>query len=210
MNHTAPQDWIVNGPEDAQLRVAFAHGAGLPMDSPFMNVISDALAAHELRVIRFEFPYMAQRRLTDRKKPPNTLSILRQTWLEVIEHLGSDKLIISGKSMGGRIASIVADEAEVAGLVCLGYPFHPPGRPQNLRVEHLKQLVTPTLILQGERDPFGRPEEVASYDLAESIEVEWIPDGDHGFKPRKSSGLTEEQNLALASSRFVKFVKALA
>jgi hypothetical protein len=79
--------------------------------------------------------------------------VLRQTWLKVIEKLGPTRLVIGGKSMGGRTASLVANEAGVAGLVCLGYPFHLVGKPGKLRVEHLKTIKTPTLIVQGERDP---------------------------------------------------------
>ena len=98
------------------------------------------------------------------------------------------------KSMGGRIASLIADEAGVAGLVCLGYPFHPVGNPNKLRVEHLRTIKTPTLILQGERDPFGSREEVAKYKLSRVVKMKWIKDGDHSLKPRKSSGCTDQQN----------------
>ena len=86
------------------------------------------------------------------------------------------------------------DEAEVDGLVCLGYPFHPVGKPERLRTEHLKDITTPTLIVQGTRDPFGKSEEVATYELAKRIRLHWLEDGDHSLKPRKSSGRTEEQN----------------
>jgi predicted alpha/beta-hydrolase family hydrolase len=102
--------------------------------------------------------------------------------------------VIGGKSLGGRIASMLADETGVAGLVCLGYPFHPPGKPDRLRTEHLRTLHTPALILQGTRDPFGSPDEVSGYALSTSIRVHWLVDGDHSFKPRKSSGRTEQDN----------------
>jgi uncharacterized protein len=78
--------------------------------------------------------------------------------------------------------------------VCLGYPFHPTGDPERLRTEHLKAIRTPTLIVQGERDAFGRKDEVAGYELAKSVQVHWLPDGDHSFVPRKASGRTEEEN----------------
>ena len=109
--------------------------------------------------------------------------------------------------MGGRIASLVADEAGVAGLICLGYPFHPPGKPDKLRVDHLKTLKTPTLMLQGERDPFGNREDVKGYRLARTIQTHWLTDGDHGFKPRKASGRTEEENWNEAMNAIVAFVK---
>ena len=111
--------------------------------------------------------------------------------------------------MGGRVASLIADEAGVKGLVCLGYPFHPPGKPDRLRTEHLAPLATPALIVQGERDPFGGRDEVESYDLSPAITVTWMPDGDHGFKPRKASGRTERENLDDAIAAVAEFVLAL-
>ena len=107
------------------------------------------------------------------------------------------------------MASLLADEEKVAGLVCLGYPFHPPGKPDHLRTEHLEKLNTLTLICQGARDPFGSLEEVRDYTLSPAISIEWLEDGDHGFKPRKSSGSTEEQNLAKAAAAVVSFIKNL-
>ena len=93
-----------------------------------------------------------------------------------------------------------------AGLICVGYPFHPPGKPDKLRTEHLETLMTPALILQGERDPFGRREEVGGYALSKSIEVEFLPDGDHDLKPRKASGRTRAANWAEAVDRMAEFV----
>jgi predicted alpha/beta-hydrolase family hydrolase len=107
------------------------------------------------------------------------------------------------------MASLVADEAGARGLVCLGYPFHPPGQEDRLRTAHLAALRTPALIVQGTRDPFGTPEEVAGYALAPGIEVVWMPDGDHSFKPRVSSGRTEAQNLAAAVAAVLGFVGRL-
>jgi predicted alpha/beta-hydrolase family hydrolase len=111
--------------------------------------------------------------------------------------------------MGGRIASLVADESGVAGLVCLGYPFRPVGKPDKLRVEHLKTIKTPTLIVQGERDPFGNREEVRKYKLSKTLRMVWMPDGDHSFTPRKMSGRTEEQNWEKAVEEVEAFVKRL-
>jgi predicted alpha/beta-hydrolase family hydrolase len=123
---------------------------------------------------------------------------------------GSEELIIGGKSLGGRIASMIADEAEVAGVVCLGYPFHPPGKPQTLRTAHLETLRTPALIVQGERDPFGKRAEVADYSLSHSIRIVWVPDGDHSFKPRARSGHTLDKNLARAIAAVGDFALGLA
>jgi predicted alpha/beta-hydrolase family hydrolase len=104
---------------------------------------------------------------------------------------------------------LVADEAVVAGLICLGYPFHPVGKPDRLRVEHLRAITTPTLIVQGERDPFGSQEEVAGYKLSVAVQVAWAADGDHRFKPRKTSGRTEQENWETALGKIVTFLEAL-
>ncbi len=195
------------GPASAECVVLLAHGAGAPMDSPFMESISEGLAAGGVRVGRFEFPYMQARREGSRR-PPDREPVLRQAWLDAISEAGSpDVMVIGGKSLGGRIASMIADEAEVDGLICLGYPFHPPGQPAKKRTAHLESLRTPALILQGTRDPFGLPEEVLSYPLAPSIRIQWVEDGDHSFKPRKSSRRTLEQNLAGAVEAVLEFVR---
>src|SRR5260370_26567995 len=120
---------LFDGPTHASRTIALAHGAGAAMDTPFVSAFAAGLADHGFRVARFEFPYMAIRRETGKKKPPDREPVLRETWLRVVELLGRDGLIIGGSSMGGRIASLVADEAGAAGLVCLGYPFHPVGKP---------------------------------------------------------------------------------
>jgi predicted alpha/beta-hydrolase family hydrolase len=199
-------EFLFDGPADSPLTIALAHGAGAAMDSPFMAAFAEGLAARGYRVARFEFPYMAERRRTGRKRPPDRANVLLDSWRAAIAALGSESLVIGGKSLGGRIASMVADETGVRGLVCLGYPFHPPGRPQDPRIEHLRQLRTPTLILQGARDPFGPPEEVRRYALSPAIRVRWLEDGDHGFKPRKASGRTERQNWDEAIDAFAGFV----
>jgi predicted alpha/beta-hydrolase family hydrolase len=161
-----------------------------------MNAFALGLAKQGVRVVRFEFPYMAARRTAGKHGPPDREPVLRETWLRAIQAVNAKALFIGGKSMGGRIASLVADEADVAGLVCLGYPFHPTGKPEQLRIEHLKSIHMPTLIVQGERDPFGTRQEVVGYQLSKQVRIHWLPDGDHSFKPRKSSGRTEEQNWA--------------
>jgi uncharacterized protein len=202
-------NYLTDGPGDAPLTLVLAHGAGAPMDSDWMNSITAKIAASGYGVVRFEFPYMAERRETGKKRPPNPARVLLQTWMDVIDDLGPERLVIGGKSMGGRIASMVADAARVRGLVCLGYPFHPPGRPDKLRTEHLAALRTPTLICQGERDSFGTVDEVPGFGLSKSITLHWAPDGDHGLKPRKKSGFTEEANMNDAVSVITKFMHSL-
>ena len=200
---------IFDGPEDGPT-VVLAHGAGAPMDSPFMNIVASGLGAAGLRVARFEFPYMRRRRETGERRAPDREPALRAAWKEAIEALGGgERLVIGGKSMGGRMASLVADEMGARGLVCLGYPFHPPDRPDRLRTAHLADLRTPTLIVQGTRDPFGTPEDVAGYTLSPAIRLLWLEDGDHSFKPRASSGFKEKQHLETAVGAVVKFVQGL-
>jgi len=187
--------FLFDGPKDAATTVALAHGAGAPMDMPFMAAFAEGLAARGLRVARFEFPYMAGRRADGKKRGPDRAPVLEETWRTVIEELGGpENLIIGGKSMGGRIASVIADAAGVKGLLCLGYPFHPAGKPEKLRTAHLETLRTPALIVQGTRDSLGARDEVAGYALSPAIRLHWLEDGDHSFKPRKRSGLTEAQN----------------
>ena len=198
-----------NGPKSAEWTIALAHGAGANMDSEFMEYFATELAGRGLRVVRFEFPYMIRRRETGKSRPPDREPVLKASWMETIDALGNERLVIGGKSMGGRIASLVADEANVAGLVCLGYPFHPTGKPDRLRVEQLRDLQTPTLILQGERDAFGNRTEVPGIELSKSIRVKWLVEGDHSFKPRKASGKTREDNWDEAIAEIVSFAKSL-
>ena len=201
---------LFDGAEDAALTVALAHGAGAAMDSGFMNVVARGLAARGLRVARFEFPYMTRRREGGKRGAPDPPRVLEETWLAVVDALGGGRdLVIGGKSMGGRIASHVADRAGVRGLVCMGYPFHPPGQPQKLRTAHLAELRTPTLILQGTRDDFGNRDDVASYALSPAIRVHWLEGGDHSFKPLKASGRSEKQNVEEAIAEAADFALSL-
>jgi predicted alpha/beta-hydrolase family hydrolase len=191
-------------------RVLLAHGAGAPMDSPFMNAIAEKLAAVGIGVLRFEFEYMAKRRRDGSRRTPDRATELIARFQEALGLVGPPgEVVIGGKSMGGRIASMIADEAGVAGVVCLGYPFHPPGKPDRLRIAHLQTLRTPILIAQGTRDPFGTMKEVASYPLSPTIELVWIEDGNHSFEPRKKSERTLEQNLKAAADALVAFTRRL-
>jgi uncharacterized protein len=201
-------DFLFDGPAEGP-RLALAHGAGAAMDSPFLKDLAAALGKQGVRVARFEFPYMRARR-EGRRPPPDREPVLLDTWRAAIAELGgAERLVIGGKSMGGRMASRIADETGVRGLVCLGYPFHPPGQPEKTRTAHLADLRTPTLIVQGTRDPLGTREEAEGYDLSPQIRLVWLEDGDHSFKPRKSSGRTERQNLDEAVAAVADFVKAL-
>ena len=188
---SSPPKFLFNGPENAPLTLVLAHGASSFMDSEFMTSFAEGLVVQSharLRVARFEFPYMIARRDDGRRRPPNPESVLLEAWRQAIAALGSERLVIGGKSLGGRMASMVADETGVRALVCLGYPFHPQGNPAKLRVAHLSILKTPTLIVQGTRDPFGTEDEVAHYPLSASVALHWIDGGDHNLAPRKSTG----------------------
>jgi uncharacterized protein len=242
-------DFRFDGPPGAAVQIVLAHGAGAPMDDPFLEAIAGGLAARGLRVARFEFPYMAARRAKGarnfprsepnasgaggaegahnfpRSEPkasgeggaegalqmgPDRPPVLLATWRAVVEALGGGgALVIGGKSMGGRIASMVADEVGARGLVCLGYPFHPPRKPEQLRTAHLATLRTPTLIVQGTRDSFGTPGEVAGYTLSPAVRVAWIEDGDHSLVPRRASGRTRAQNVQAAIEAVATFTSAL-
>jgi uncharacterized protein len=201
---------LIDGPAKAPLTLILAHGAGAPMDSPFMNTMACGLASKGVRVARFEFPYMAARRGGGRRGAPDREPALMASWREAVTTLGDpSRLVIGGKSLGGRIASMIADHAGVAGLVCLGYPFHPPGNPARTRVEHLRTLRTPGLIVQGTRDTFGRPDEVEHYGLSPAVRIVWIEDGDHSLRPRARSGRTEAQNLSDVVLQVFKFIADL-
>lgn len=177
------------------------------MDTPFLNRVADGVGACGIRVVRFEFPYMAARRAGGKRGAPDREPVLLDAWRRVVEELGGgESVAIGGKSLGGRMASLVADELHVRALICLGYPFHPPGQPEKLRTRHLADLRTRTLIVQGERDPFGTVADVASYQLSTAIRVEWLTDGDHSFKPRASSGATEKGNVSRAIDLICTFL----
>lgn len=207
------EDWMIDGPEDAPAIVVLAHGAGAAMDTPFMETMATGLAAVGLRVVRFEFPYMAKRRVDGKRRGPDRKPVLLDAWRDTVRALGADRrLIIGGKSMGGRIASelAAAEHAalDIAGVVCLGYPFHPAGKPERLRTEHLQAYPLPLLIVQGERDALGSRTEIESYALDKSIEFVWLPDGDHSFKPRRKAGHTEDENMAAAVAAVARFAVA--
>ncbi|MHC8340083.1 alpha/beta family hydrolase [Pseudomonas sp. HLT2-19-2] len=206
----AEHGWLWNAASaPSSTTLILAHGAGAPMDSGWMNDMAARLAASGVNVLRFEFPYMAQRRIDGGKRPPNPAPKLLDCWREVyavVRRHVAGRLAIGGKSMGGRMASLLADELGADGLVCLGYPFYAVGKPEKPRVEHLAALKTPTLVVQGERDALGNRETVEAYTLAPSIEVFWLVAGDHDLKPLKASGFTHEQHLDAAAHKVADFL----
>lgn len=204
-------DFLFDGPDDARVTIMLAHGAGAPMDSASLTATAKVLANAGFRIARFEFAYMAARRRGERKPPPKAETVMPE-YVAAIDALGPTPgpLVIGGKSMGGRVASMIADAAfdagRIAGLLCLGYPFHPIGRPQQLRTAHLTGLRTPALICQGTRDEFGDRYEVGNYGLSDAIEMFWLEDGDHDLKPRKSiSGFTAAQHLQSVADKVTEW-----
>jgi predicted alpha/beta-hydrolase family hydrolase len=187
-----------DGPTDSSHLVVLAHGAGAPKDHPFMLATAAGLGARGIRVLRFNFLYVEAGR-----KAPDRAAVLEETFRTVVDRArqeGAQRLVIGGKSMGGRIASQIAagpTGVVVDGLVFLGYPLHPPGRPDRIRDAHLTDVKAPMLFVEGTRDPFcplptleGVLQKVRSpYDLVV------IEDGDHSFKVRKSSGRSSTEAL---------------
>ena len=201
--------WNAAGGE-ASATLILAHGAGAPMDSDWMTDMAGRLAALGVNVLRFEFPYMAQRRVDGVKRPPNPAGKLQECWREVyglVRRHVTGVLAMGGKSMGGRMASLVADELGADALVCLGYPFYAVGKPEKPRVEHLASLQARTLIVQGERDALGNLAAVEGYSLAPGIEVFWLVAGDHDLKPLKVSGFTHSDHLAGAAQKVAEFLR---
>lgn len=210
-------EFLRTGSDTTTVTLVLGHGAGAGMDSPFLVLISELLAARDIQVVRFEFAYMAARRRGGKRRPPPKADLLDGEMIAAVrtisEQTGSGKLAIGGKSMGGRVASHVAgalhDDGLVAGLVCLGYPFHPPKTPERLRTAHLAGLTVPALFVQGERDPFGSRAEIEALTLPPSIVFHWAHDGDHDLGPRGGSGTTRRGNMEAAADAVAAFLKAL-
>ncbi|GMM69998.1 alpha/beta fold hydrolase [Alteromonas sp. MTD1] len=185
-------------------RLVLAHGAGAGKEHDFMQTMATLLNDQHIDVVLFNFPYMQTINETGKRRPPDKADKLLAHFESVIDHVvsKSDALptFVGGKSMGGRMASMLVDSNEhVNGCVALGYPFHPPGKPEKTRTAHLESMKKPMLIVQGERDTFGTQTEVREYSLASTIQCEFLADGDHSLKPRKASGLTHQQHLESAA-----------
>lgn len=209
---------IDSGPQNAAFKLIIAHGAGAGITFLFLETITSLMVERGFAVTRFEFAYMAARRTGGPRRPPPRFEQLTQEYVSMLKSVSAAKpahqrLLIGGKSMGGRIASLIAQDAfndsTISGLFCLGYPFHPPGKPEHLRTAHLETLTCPTLIVQGERDPFGNRHDVEGYSLSPKIKVHWSPDGDHDLGPRGHSGHVRKDNLAAAADAIAKFAHAL-
>ena len=191
---------LVYAPPDpgrARTTVILAHGAGLPQTSAFMVAFAEGLARRGCHAVTFNFPYTEQRR-----RLPDRAPILEACFRDVVgavqarPELRARRLVIGGKSMGGRMATHLAAQglADLAGVVVLGYPLHPPGRPEQLRAEHLARIQQPMLVVQGERDAFGTPEELRPF-LAplEAATIHVVEGGDHSFKVARRGPLGQAE-----------------
>ena len=215
----APNTFILDsGPQNAAHRLIIAHGAGAGITFLFLETMTSLMVERGFAVTRFEFAYMAARRTGGPRRPPPKIEQLTKEYVTMLQSVSATKpprqtLLIGGKSMGGRVASLMAQDAfdagSIVGLFCLGYPFHPPGKPDQLRTAHLETLTCPTLIVQGERDPFGNRTEVERYQLSPAITYQWAPDGDHDLGPRGNSGHVRKGNLAAAADAIAQFAQAL-
>jgi predicted alpha/beta-hydrolase family hydrolase len=196
----------------AGITLILGHGAGAGQTSAFMVSFATALAARGIDTVTFNFPYTEQgRRLPDPKGK------LEACYRAVITTLGQRKngpgrLAIGGKSMGGRIASQVAagGAPAVAGLVFLGYPLHPPGKPDQLRSKHLPAIKAPMLFVQGSRDTFGTPDELRPIikTLKAPAELYAVEGGDHSFKVLKRAGVTQEETYEAVLDRIDHWLRA--
>lgn len=198
-------DFLRTAPDAPRATLLLTHGAGAPMDTPFMAEATEALVRARLNVVRFEFAYMAARRSGGPRRPPPRVDRLAAEFHDAVAALPDTPLLIGGKSMGGRVASMIADDlfraGRIAGVICLGYPFHAPGKPDTPRIAHLAELITPGLICQGSRDPFGTRQEVETYALSHGVRLAWFEDGDHDLTPRKrQTGLTRADHMARLSN----------
>lgn len=200
--------YTIEGSEHTPCLV-LAHGAGASCHSEWMTLMASLLVAQGICVVRFNFPYMANRESTGVKRPPDRLPILLAHYQQLLVELDRP-VIIGGKSMGGRVASVMAATSPnplLRGCVCLGYPFHPNKKPDTLRIDHWSSIECPLLVVQGTRDPMGNHQEVASYGVQDLAQWLWLDDGDHDFKPRKRSGFSLEQHMERAAIIVATFVK---
>jgi len=210
--------YILDKAPQAKATLVFAHGAGAGMDSDFIQRISFLLNQRQINVIRFNFPYMEKRIIDGKRRPPDRMPKLVDDFELLLKQLDSNAelnsqlpLFVSGKSMGSRVAATLLAEkravsCSIKGLIAIGYPFHPLGKPDNLRLAPLTENKKPVLIIQGDRDKLGNKEEIDSYELPPNCYVSYMPDGDHDIKPRVKSGFTHEQHIIQTCDQIFRFI----
>ncbi|GAA61590.1 alpha/beta-hydrolase fold protein [Pseudoalteromonas sp. BSi20652] len=203
-------EWIKSTKQPSVAQFIFAHGAGAGSDSDFMQHMAKLISEEGVDVGLFDFEYMQIAKQTNKRRPPERAPKLLAYYEQVLTHAQPKlPLFIGGKSMGGRMASMLACSTNypLLGILAFGYPFHPPGKPETLRTDHFADIDCPFLVLQGERDTFGTREELATMAMSKQPQYIWLTDGDHSLKPRKKSGVTELQNREAAALGAVKFIK---
>lgn len=182
--------------------ILLAHGAGFHMDSPWMVAVARGLVARGFPLLRFNYPYRERALRAGRESPPDRAPVLEQAHALALaalaERAPGRRLLLAGKSMGGRMSTHLAAKGEsCAGLVLFGYPLHPPHRPEKRRSEHFPTLAQPALFLQGTRDEFADlellREALTRYGGRATLAI--VPDADHGFHVLKRTGKTDEQVL---------------
>lgn len=194
--------------------LVLAHGAGAPADSDFMNILADFLESQGVASVRFEFPYMERRRQDGRRRPPDRQPQLLDRFREVLARVRDEvprsrPVLAGGKSMGGRMASVLAAEEDgMEAVLCFGYPFHPPGRSDRWRTSHFADIRCPLLIVQGSRDPFGKRSELEQYagDLG-ACELVWLEGGNHDFRPPARQADTQQDLIAEAARQARHFLQ---
>ncbi len=197
-------------PQHPVARLVLAHGAGAGMEHAFMQQLAADLAGEGIEVVLFNFPYMQTMKAENKRRPPNKAEVLMAHFSTLMAHI-EDELpalptFIGGKSMGGRIATMVANDVNCQGVVAFGYPFHPPGKPEKTRTDHLPGMQVPLCVIQGERDTFGNKREVDAYTLGNNVQCHFLADGDHSFKPRKASGHTLDAHIQQAAGITKTFI----
>jgi predicted alpha/beta-hydrolase family hydrolase len=205
-------EWFKSQSQPAIAQFIFAHGAGAGSDSEFMQHVAALISDQGVDVGLFDFEYMQIAKQTNKRRPPERAPKLLAYYEQVLTHAQSKlPLFIGGKSMGGRMASMLVctTNQPVKGVIAFGYPFHPPGKPDKLRTEHFADVNCPFLVLQGERDTFGTREELKTLSMPKQPNFVWLTDGDHSLKPRKKSGITELENRQIAASSTVQFIKKI-
>jgi hypothetical protein len=204
------------GARGADRAVLLAHGAGADMHAVALTAFADALAAAKIPVLRFNFPYRsAGKKAPDRPAVLDTATRAAASELGKRAKLPPERLLLGGRSMGGRYASLAVGAADdplpALGLLLLGYPLHPAGKPESLRVEHFPRIRVPVLFVSGTRDSLAGQSELKRYArrIKGPVAFHWIESADHGFRPLKASGMTVTTALAAASTAAVDWVTSL-
>ena len=187
-------NYLIDGKESYPDTIILAHSSGAPMNSEFMNYFSKSLSDLGFLCIRFQFPYMTKQITEGKKRFPDKIDILKKSWLVAINHINKKDVIIGGKSMGGRIATLIADEVKPKGIVVLGYPFFNSKGKNDYRIKHLRNIEIPTLICQGEDDNLGKRSEVEKLDLSKKLNMHWVESANHSLIPPKRTGKTMNQS----------------